>query len=183
MSASFSRGPEGTVVVRFSQTERLVLRTLVTDLLALLDVDDPSGSVTDDLERSLGIGGNTEPSDDPALARLFPDAYRDDSEASAEFRRYTESDLRSGKRGHARTVLQTLERGGRRDRLALSAAETNAWLGALNDLRLIVAARLEITEDDDDPMDKFPASDPRSEVGVWYHWLGWLQETLLESLM
>jgi hypothetical protein len=183
VSASFSRGPDGSVVVRFSQTERLVLRALVTDLLALLDVEDPQGAVTDDLERSLGIGGNTELSDDPALARLFPDAYPDDSEAAAEFRRYTESDLRSGKRGHARTVLQTLERGGRRDRLTLNGAETNAWLGALNDLRLIVAARLEITDDQDDPLERFPAGDPRSEVAVWYHWLGWLQETLLESLM
>jgi hypothetical protein len=183
VSASFCRGPDGTVIVRFSQTERLVLRALVTDLLALLDVDDPSGSVTDELERSLGISGNTEVSDDPALARLFPNAYRDDDEASAEFRRYTESDLRSGKRGHARTVLETLERVGRRDKLTLSGAETGAWLGSLNDLRLIVAARLDITDDQDDPLERFPAADPRSEVAVWYHWLGWLQETLLESLM
>ena len=31
------------------------------------------------------------------LARLLPDGYRDDPEAAGEFRRYTESALRSAK--------------------------------------------------------------------------------------
>ena len=44
----------------------------------------------------------------PVLARLLPDAYRDDTEAAGEFRRFTEQDLRSGKVAAARTVLDTL---------------------------------------------------------------------------
>jgi hypothetical protein len=43
--------------------------------------------------------------DDPVLARLLPDGYRDDPEAAGEFRRYTESGLRSAKQQVAQEVL------------------------------------------------------------------------------
>ena len=43
------------------------------------------------------IDPDAERPDDPALARLLPDAYADDDEASAEFRRFTERTLRETK--------------------------------------------------------------------------------------
>ena len=57
------------------------------------------------------------PPEDPVLARLLPDAYRDDPEAAGEFRRYTEQDLRSGKVAAAQTVLATLPAKGGQVRL------------------------------------------------------------------
>ncbi len=46
-------------------------------------------SLTEQLQQVLASDIAT----DPVSARMFPDAYRDDVEASAEFRRWTESDL------------------------------------------------------------------------------------------
>ena len=79
------------------------------------------------------------------LARLFPDAYPDDQEAAAEFRRYTESGLRESKQSNARTALATLDAPGTEHRL--TDVEVQAWLGALNDLRLALGTRLDVTED------------------------------------
>jgi hypothetical protein len=185
VNASFSRGPRGTVTVQLSDTDVALLRTLLGQLLELLDVDDPLGDEADELERALGIGGNTSVSDDPALARLFPDAYRDDEGAAAEFRRYTEADLRAGKRAGARTALDTLDRvgsGGRRGRVELTQDEAAAWLGTLNDLRLTLGTRLGVTDDNEELHSRFPEDDPRAVLVPLYLWLGWLQETLIESL-
>ncbi len=120
------------------------------------------------------------PPSDPALARLLPDAYRDDPQAAAEFRRYTEHGLRSAKIAAARTVLATLPaRGGR---IRLTAADSQAWLRALNDVRLALSVRLDVTEDFDSDVAQMDRGDPRFAY-VWvYQWLAYLQETLVEAL-
>jgi hypothetical protein len=118
--------------------------------------------------------------DDPVLARLLPDAYRDDPEASGEFRRYTEQGLRSGKAAAARTVLATLPPEG--GRIRLSEPEAQAWLRAINDVRLALGTRLGVTDDFDDQVSDMEPEDPRAAyVGV-YQWLAFLQETLVQAL-
>jgi hypothetical protein len=171
------------VTAHFTATEVGLLRTLLDDLLNLLDLDDPMAQAADPLERALGIGGNTRKPRDAALARLLPDAYRDDEQASAEFRRYTEADLRAGKRAHARVVLTTLGRVGHgHDRLVLDEDEASAWLGTLNDLRLALATRMDITDDHEQLHTRYSPGDPRGMLVPWYLWLGWLQETLIDAL-
>jgi hypothetical protein len=134
----------------------------------------------DDLAAMVGFSENTELPDDPVLARLLPDAYRDDPEASGEFRRYTESGLRSGKTAAARTVLATLPPTG--GRIRLSEPEAQAWLRALNDVRLALGVRLEVTDDFDDQVSNMEPDDPRAPyIGV-YQWLAFLQETLVRAL-
>lgn len=166
------------------ELEAGLLRRLAEDLLALLadeEVDPADARPADPLEALLGSpGGGTELPEDPALARLLPDAYSDDDPAaSAEFRRYTEGDLRAGKRQHATTVLATLGKGA--GRITLDRDEADAWLGCLNDLRLVLGTRLEVTEDlDADDLDQ---DDPRAHALAVYGWLGWLQESLLSCLM
>src|SRR5262249_58708344 len=76
----------------------------------------------EDLAAALGATGPTSPPEDPVLARLLPDAYRDDPEAAGEFRRFTEQGLRSGKVAAAQTVLATLPAGGGQVRLRPDAA-------------------------------------------------------------
>ncbi|CAM5268699.1 hypothetical protein SALBM217S_02367 [Streptomyces griseoloalbus] len=134
------------------------------------------------------------------LRRLFPDAYVDPEGAgrpeeveeqraySAEFRRYTENDLRAGKRDNALAVIRSLDalraagEGGAV--LELTPQESQRWLGALNDLRLAIGARLEITdEDDSDLLFHLPDEDPRKPMVMAYLWLGGLQETLVSTLM
>jgi len=114
--------------------------------------------------------------------RLLPDAYRDDDGAAADFRRYTDADLRATKRSNATVVLETLPGGGTPSggRLELDRDQCDAWLGALNDMRLALGTSLGVTEetDADDYDDEHPA---RQALEV-YGWLGWLQESLLSCV-
>jgi len=141
---------------------------------------DDSLPSADDLAAMIGLTENPELPSDPALARLLPDAYQDDPEASGEFRRYTEQGLRSGKVAAARTVLATLPpKGGR---VRLSGPQAQAWLRALNDVRLALGVRLEVTEDFDEQVARMSPDDPRLAYAGMYQWLGYLQETLVEAL-
>jgi hypothetical protein len=143
-----------------------------------LPVDGPVDA--DDLAAMVGLTENAKLSDDPMLARLLPDAYEGNPEAADEFRRYTEQGLRSGKVAAARAVLATLPPGGGRVRLA--EPEAQAWLRALNDVRLMLGVALEVTDDFDDQVSDMSPDDPRAPyVGV-YQWLAYIQDTLVRSL-
>jgi hypothetical protein len=134
----------------------------------------------EELEKMLGLSGNAELPDDPVLARLLPDAYSDDPDASAEFRRYTEETLRAAKINSAHAVLASLPAGG--GDVVLSEPECQHWLKALNDVRLALGVRLGITDEEQDLTENLAASDPRSAY-IWvYQWLAYLQDSLIESL-
>ena len=180
MSSTFSRS-HGSAVASFDQAEAELLRHLLEQLLALLD--DGDQAVEDDpLARAVGIGTSTAPPDDPALARLFPDGYRDDDAASAEFRRYTEGGLREGKRADARVALATLEHAGKTQPLDPPTAQS--WLRTLTSLRLVLGTRLEVTEETEAlwEVEADDEDDPRAATMAVYAWLGWLQETLVRAL-
>ncbi|WP_240500773.1 DUF2017 family protein, partial [Streptomyces albus] len=107
-----------------------------------------------------------------------------DRAASAEFRRYTENDLRARKREDGLAVVRALDSltpGERGAVLTLRPEECKQWLGALNDLRLAIGTRLEVTEDDDE-LYSLPDSDARKPLVMAYLWLGGLQETLVETM-
>jgi hypothetical protein len=196
MARGFSKGrgaQKGRVLGSFDADEAAILRILLTGQLELLDVDDPLGDDPDPLAKALGIGSlwADEPlhvPEDPALARLFPDAYRESEGEASEFRRLTEPDLREGKRLNARTALATLEAEQDDDvaigaaKVSLDADEARAWLGAVNDLRLVLGTRLEITDDEDDPLQRISPDDQRFGAVHLYHWLGYVQETLIDAL-
>jgi hypothetical protein len=175
----FSRKRSGSIEAKVDPVEVDVLLAVAGDLLVLLGEQDDAPE--DPLAAMVGLssGPVTRP-EDPALARLLPDAYGDDHEAAGEFRRYTEGDLRAGKRADATAVLASLAPlHGRGGRLVLDRDESDAWLGCLNDLRLVLGTRLEVTEDTElDPR----ADDPRAQALQVYGWLGWLQESLLSCL-
>jgi hypothetical protein len=68
--------------------------------------------------------------------------------------------------------------------LKLTPEESRQWLGALNDLRLAIGARLEITDEDDtELLYRLPDEDPRKPMVLAYLWLGGLQETLVTTLL
>lgn len=158
--------------------ERSVLRSLIEQLIELVAPEDSVDS-TDPLAELIGpMDLDATLSDDPVLARLLPDAYPDDPEAAQDFRRFTERSLRELKVANAATVQSCLERSG--GKITLTSDEANAWLGALNDLRLTVGVRLGITEDYEEVTD--PA-DPRFTMYQVYGWLTYLQDTLLNTLM
>jgi hypothetical protein len=140
--------------LRLPDDERSILRTLPAQLRALLE--DPSAA-----------------DDDPARGRLFPPAYWDDAERNAEYQRLMRDDLVASKLAAAEVVESTV------DSNRLSEEELVAWMGALNDLRLVLGTRLDVTED---PADA-PADDsPEAPAFALYSYLGWLQEQVVAAL-
>ncbi|GAA2713823.1 MULTISPECIES: DUF2017 domain-containing protein [Streptomyces] len=196
MAGHFEPLPGGGAAVALDEVEISILRSLAVQLLELIGPGETDGPEAADPLARLFAEGPSEPPADPALARLFPDAYgtpgaeqdRQERAYAAEFRRYTENDLRERKREDALGVVRSLDAltvaGDGVAVLRLAPQEGRQWLGALNDLRLTIAARLEITtEDDSDALYRLPDADPRKPMVMAYLWLGGLQETLVEALM
>jgi hypothetical protein len=196
MSGQFEPLAGGGAAVALDEVEISILRSLAVQMLELIgpgdeqDAQPEGGDPLDEVFRDFRAGPS-EPPADPALARLFPDAYGGpdaklggDEEkaarsASAEFRRFTENDLRARKREDALTVVRTLDalaasraaaedssrdtggRAGRNRRggrgrggagaavLELRPEEAPRWLGTLNDLRLTIGTRLGVTDEED----------------------------------
>jgi hypothetical protein len=120
------------------------------------------------------MDGSTEISDDPALARLFPDGYSEDEHASADFRRFTEQDLRQAKLDALNDVrLMLMDLSGKSP---VTPTQAKSWLKAINDLRLVLGTRLEITDEGETDFDT-------DEPGIHlYNYLTYLQGTLLDAL-
>lgn len=139
------------------------------ELAAMVGLSEPTGLVDPVLP------------DDPVLARLLPDGYRDDPDAALEFRRFTESSLRSAKVQAAKTLLETLPPGGGKVKLSTEHAE--AWLRSLNDVRLALGVRLGVTEDLGELDSDASPEDPRFAYILFiYHWLAELQDSLVTAL-
>jgi Domain of unknown function (DUF2017) len=199
------RSTSGGATARFGAAQATIIRDLVGQIAELISDEGQGGGASagpsagaagagtgepgwpdhgpvspDDLAAMMGLTDHATLPDDPVLARLLPDAYRDDPEASGEFRRYTEQGLRSGKVAAARTVLATLPPGG--GRVRLSEPEAQAWLRALNDVRLALGVRLDVTDDFDERVEEIGPEDPRLAYVEVYQWLAFLQESLVRAL-
>ncbi|GHF45468.1 MULTISPECIES: DUF2017 domain-containing protein [Streptomyces] len=196
MAGHFEPLPGGGAAVALDEVEISILRSLAVQLLELIGPGEAEGPDAADPLARLFAEGPSEPPSDPALARLFPDAYgtpgtdqdRQERAYAAEFRRYTETDLRARKRDDALAMVRSLDgltvAGDRGAVLRLSPEDCARWLGSLNDLRLTIGTRLEIgDENDGEALLGLPDEDPRKPMVMAYLWLGGLQETLVESLM
>ena len=162
MAGSFKRVGGDRVRVRLGHDEVAVLRGL-----------------PDQLRTVLGEG-----EDEPVNQRLFPPAYLDvaDIEQDAEYQRLMHDDLVKEKLANLDLVTDTLARGSssvRRWTVEFTGEEAAAWLGVLNDLRLALGVRLDITEDFDGDVDD---ADPRAPALRLLSYLGWLEEQLLDAL-
>ncbi|MFI0351869.1 DUF2017 domain-containing protein [Actinomadura sp. 9N407] len=169
------------VRLRLEPEEAALMRALMEQLLELMG----DGPGKDDLLGAVGISAGATKPDDPVLARLFPDAYGDeDGEAAGEFRRYTEMGLRDGKREAADTVLGSLRPeavGGGVDTV-IDDGQAQAWLRALNDVRLALGTRLDITEERYEEAALLDPDDPRAVMFEAYDWLTMLQESLVRTI-
>ena len=180
--------------------EASLLRSLVGQIMSLVESEDPasagptSAGSTSAGRADLGAadaevaaleamvhgpGGDTIP-EDPVLARLLPDAYRDDPEAAGEFRRYTEPALRNAKHAAAQEMLDTLPEAG--GRIQLTQDQALSWLKALNDVRLALGVRLGVTEDFEEQWARLKPDDPQWTAFEVYAWLGAVQESLVQAL-
>lgn len=171
--------PDQGMDLLLEEVERELLLSLTGQLIDF--VGSQPAEAEDPLVAMVGIDPEAAPSEDPALHRLLPDAFRDDAEASLEFRRFTERDLRDAKVRNAETVRASLEVGGLV--IHLTQDVIPAWLGFLNDTRLVLGARLDITEDNQDELAELDDDDPRGALYGLYSWLTYLQETLVQTLL
>ena len=180
----------GSSVANFTVFEADLLRSLAAQLIELLRNESATTVVdADPLEELLDFSGPTTAPDDPVLARLFPTAYPDDEEAAGDFRRFTESALRDGKAGAAASIIDALEDAGLPPEpedglfidVELSDAAAMTWMRSFTDMRLAIATRLGVEEGDEDYWLSLPDDDPRAQVHDIYDWLGFLQETLVQS--
>jgi hypothetical protein len=179
VSRGFRQDRQGRITLGLVEEEAAILRGLAEQLLELMSrLPDGDPGLAE-----LGISESTEVPEDPVLARLFPDGYQEDPEAAGEFRRYTEASLRDGKRAAAETMLKSLTGDfGAGGQVVLDQSQAQAWLRALNDLRLALGTRLEITEDSYERLAGLDWEDPRYAMFAIYDWLTLLQDTLVNSL-
>ena len=180
--AGFRRTSDG-VTARFARPEAAIIRDLVEQVVELVEPLPPIPEA-DELAAMVGMSDGVpdqkELPDDPVLARLLPDAYRDDPDAAGEFRRFTESSLRSGKVECAKVLLDTLPESG--GKVRLTSQEAEAWLRSLNDVRLALGVRLGVTDDNDGLDEDVELDDPRFAYVQVYQWLAYIQGSLVAAL-
>lgn len=124
---------------------------------------------------------------DPVVDRLFPDVYPDRPDDSSEYRELTEGELKTSKIDQAGAVLAALPASGG-GQVELDGESAEAWLRALNDVRLALGVRLGVGEETsleselDDAVMRDPTSSRVYQLSV-YAYLGYLQESLLETML
>ena len=148
--APIERTETGDFLLRLGPEERGLLRRLSAELEELLAAEP----------------------EDPSLRRLRPRAYEDE-EVEREFRSLMGSELESLRLENLRGLAETAGR----DRL--DAEELDRWLAALNDLRLVLGTRLDVTEDQF--ADGFDPSAPHAYELAVYAFLTWLQEAAIDA--
>lgn len=168
--------------------EAALLRNLVSSIVDMLDARE-SSSEPDELEQITGIRtGNTRPPEDATMRRLLPDFYRPEGDEdgsvvdadglNAALRSLHEPGIIDAKRGAAQQMLATVpERGGR---FELTEDQANAWIAAVNDIRLALGTVLKIGPEGPEQV---PAGDPTAGQLNVYQWLTVLQEFLVVALM
>jgi hypothetical protein len=149
------RAGAGRIVLRLEPHERRIVASLVDELRA--ELEDPESAVP---------GG--------ALARLYPPAFPDDPDAEAAYGDLVHADLVDTRRDRVATVAATL------DAVELDDAQAAAWMGVLNDLRLVLGSSLRI-EDEDNATAPDP-DDPDAMREAVFAYLGWLVAAFVDAL-
>ena len=148
------RTRKGDYEIRLPPPERRLLATVVPQLRAVL-VEDAGAAA------------------DPNLRRLFPTAYPDEPDLDREYRGLVADDLLARRLAALDTLAETV------DSTRLDEDQMLAWLGAINDLRLVLGTRLDVSEDTDlSPR----ADDPEADSLAVYAYLGILLESIVIAL-
>lgn len=144
------RNRRGEFEIRIPDAERTVLRQLAGELREML------------------------PGEDASLQRLFPPAYTDDVAANDEYARLMRDDLLAEHAAAIDEFERTL------DARKVTEDELVAWMGAVNDLRLVLGTRLDVTEEMYER--EIDENAPNARMMAVYHYLGWLEEQIVVAL-
>jgi hypothetical protein len=168
--------------------EASMLKSLVTSMLDMLD-DRHSSAPADELEQITGIkAGNPRRPKDATMRRLLPDFYRSErnhpagsanvESLNAALRSLHEPAIIEAKRRASERMLRTMPAGG--GRFELSREDANAWVTAVNDIRLALGTMLGIGPSGPE---RLPDDHPLAGHLDVYQWLTVLQEYLVLALM
>ncbi len=153
MAGPFRRR-RGRFIVNLGSGERELLAELCRQSRELLEEEDPSS--------------------DPSIARLFPAAYKDDPLRSLEFETNLGDSPRTGKLAAIETLERTVEAS------ELTEEELLVWMGAVNDFRLLLGTRIDISEESTER--DYPEGDANHDAFQVYVYLTWLQDRMLRAL-
>jgi Domain of unknown function (DUF2017) len=145
------RTRRGDFDIDIPRNERDLLRSVAPQLRELLDGD----------------------LDDPSLRRLFPTAYPDDPERDREYQQLVRDELADKRRAAVETMLASV------DAKRIDEEQLLGWMSAVNDLRLVLGTRLDVSEESDLVPDP---DDPDAPVVALYGYLGLLLETMVAAI-
>jgi hypothetical protein len=160
----FARARDGSLQVALYEQEAELLVMTARDMATLVE-EPPDGAVRD---------------------RLYPRAYLDPTEETAQqqFDAVVHEELvgvRKRAFEHMASRLESTEPNRRGVvELTLGADEESEWLTGVNDARLVIGTALGVTEDGDT---EYERDDPRFEYGVLYGWLTALHFELVSLLL
>lgn len=158
-----------------------MLGDLVDQVRALLSERRAEQSV-DPLADLTGMAmGSAQPPQDAALRRLLPDFHAADPDLAAGLRQLHEPALIAAKDSAAVTLLDSLPRGG--GTVRLDEQQAAAWMTALNDVRLAIAERIGLDDDEREPA--LLAAGDESIRAMWhtYQWLTMVLDSLVVASM
>jgi hypothetical protein len=181
VARAFKYGLKG-ITGYLEPAERELLRSLFDDVVSMLEPEQRASQ--DPLAALVGLDTDAREPSDRALRRLLPNVMKNDDDASLEFRRLTERSLREGKIGALRAAALGLDK----EELVLSPADARHWSAALNDVRLVLAERLDIRDEADaehvhQMQDWSQAEDVESYLALVYNFTTWLQESLVQAML
>lgn len=151
LGARIKRRRDGDFDLRLPADERELLRNVAPQLRQLLD-----GDLTN-----------------PTLRRLFPTAYADDPQRDQEYHALVRDELADRRRAAVDTLVATI------DATRLDEEQLLAWMGAINDLRLVLGTRLDVSEETDPVPDP---EDPDAPLLVLYGYLSYLLDSIIDAL-
>lgn len=138
----------GEMVVRLDDNVRVLIRKVSEELREVLLVNDPE-----------------------ATRRLYPTAYPDDDEMNAEYQEMVHDQLLMQRLDGIDELQATIDD----DVITLDTAD--AWMSTINQVRLVLGTRLDVSEDemvvDED--------DPEAQSIVIYQVLSYVLEHLTEA--
>jgi hypothetical protein len=110
--------------------------------------------------------------DEPIVRRLFPTAYNEDPARDQEYQQLVRDELLERRLAALATVEATASAE------VVDEPTLAGWLAALNDLRLVLGTRLDVSEDD---LEVDP-DDPEAFAHAVYHYLGLLVGEAVDAL-
>ncbi|MGO3146605.1 MAG: DUF2017 family protein [Leucobacter sp.] len=171
---------EGGIEILFDPEEAGMLDQLVRQLIMLMESHSSTALDPDPLFASLEVGGSDEIPDDPALARLFPDAFEEAEDASA-FRRVTEQGLINRKMQDAMQVVGDLDwsmpHTSSETAVNITQSSFPAWARTVTAVRLAIAARIGLKTEEDH--ERLIDEEPTRGTVLVFDWLASLLDAIL----